>query len=64
LVRVGSIPTAISSAYGAGGEIFGLAIATLLASFIAMSYAELASKFPRELGGELVYGYVAFNRTV
>jgi amino acid transporter len=35
------------AAYGAGGEIFGLAIATLLASFIAMSYAEVASKFPR-----------------
>ena len=35
------------AAYGAGGEIFGLAIATVLASFIAMSYAELASKFPR-----------------
>jgi basic amino acid/polyamine antiporter, APA family len=50
------------AAYGAGGEIFGLAIATLLASFIAMSYAELASKFPRA-GGEIVYGYVAFNRT-
>jgi basic amino acid/polyamine antiporter, APA family len=33
------------AAYGAGGEIFGLA--TLLASFIAMSYAEVASKFPR-----------------
>ena len=51
------------AAYGAGGEIFGLAIATVLASFIAMSYAELASKFPRA-GGEIVYGYVAFNRTV
>jgi basic amino acid/polyamine antiporter, APA family len=35
------------AAYGAGGEIFGLAITTLLASFIAMSYAEVASKFPR-----------------
>jgi len=51
------------AAYGAGGEIFGLAIATVLASFIAMSYAELASKFPRA-GGEIVYGYVAFNRTI
>jgi APA family basic amino acid/polyamine antiporter len=40
------------AAYGAGGEIFGLAIATVLASFIAMSYAELASKFPRA-GGEI-----------
>lgn len=51
------------AAYGAGGEIFGLALATALASLIAMSYAELASKFPRA-GGEIVYGYVAFNRTV
>src|SRR5919112_5399337 len=51
------------AAYGAGGEIFGLAIATVLASFIAMAYAELASKFPRA-GGEIVYGYVAFNRTI
>jgi amino acid transporter len=51
------------AAYGAGGEIFGLAIATVLASFIAMSYAELASKLPRA-DGEIVYGYVAFNRTV
>jgi amino acid transporter len=51
------------AAYGAGGEVFGLAIATVLASFIAMAYAELTSKFPRA-GGEIVYGYVAFNRTV
>lgn len=49
--------------YGAGGEIFGLALGALLASFIALSYAELASKFPRA-GGEVVFGYVAFNRTV
>jgi len=35
------------AAYGAGGEIFGLAIATVLASFIAMAYAELASELPR-----------------
>jgi basic amino acid/polyamine antiporter, APA family len=32
------------AAYGAGGEIFGLAIATVLVSFVAMAYAELASK--------------------
>jgi APA family basic amino acid/polyamine antiporter len=51
------------AAYGAGGEIFGLAIATVLVSFVAMAYAELASKLPRA-GGEIVYGYVAFNRTV
>lgn len=51
------------AAYGAGGEVFGLAIATVLASFIATAYAELASKLPRA-GGEIVYGYVAFNRTI
>jgi len=51
------------AAYGAGGEIFGLAFATVLVSFVAMAYAELASKLPRA-GGEIVYGYVAFNRTV
>ncbi len=49
--------------YGAGGEIFGLALGALLAAFIALSYAELASKFPRA-GGEIVFGYLAFNRTV
>ena len=38
------------AAYGAGGEVFGLAIATVLASFIAMAYAELTSKFPRAGG--------------
>src|SRR5215211_4725850 len=47
------------AAYGAGGEIFGLAIATVLVSFVAMAYAELASKLPRA-GGEIVYGLVAF----
>ena len=49
--------------YGAGGEIFGLALGAVLAAFIALSYAELASTFPRA-GGEIVFGYLAFNRTV
>ena len=49
--------------YGAGGEIFGLALGAVLAAFIALSYAELASKFPRA-GGEIVFGYLGFNRTV
>lgn len=49
--------------YGAGGEIFGLAVATIFVAFIAMSYGELASKVPRA-GGEVVYGYLAFNRPV
>lgn len=47
--------------YGAGGEIFGLALATIIAVFIALSYAELATIFPRA-GGEVVYTYVAFDR--
>jgi len=47
-------------AYGAGGEIFGLTIAVVIAVFIAMSYAELATAFPRA-GGEVVYTYVAFG---
>lgn len=47
--------------YGAGGEIFGLAIATLLACGIALAYSELASTIPRA-GGEVVYAYTAFNR--
>lgn len=46
--------------YGAGGEIFGLAIATTIAVFIALSYAELATIFPRA-GGEIVYTYVAYG---
>jgi APA family basic amino acid/polyamine antiporter len=49
------------SQYGAGGEIFGLAIAAVFVSFVAMSYAELASALPRA-GGEVVYAYTAFNR--
>lgn len=49
--------------YGAGGVVFGLAIGAALATFIAMAYGELASKFPRA-GGEVVYGYLGFNRGV
>jgi amino acid transporter len=47
--------------YGAGGEIFGLALAGVLAVSVALSYAELASRFPRA-GGELVFAYAAFGR--
>lgn len=47
--------------YGAGGEIFGLIIATAIATLIALSYAELSTIFPRA-GGEVVYTYVAFGR--
>ncbi|GAA2017937.1 APC family permease [Pseudokineococcus marinus] len=47
--------------YGAGGEIFGLVVAALLASTVAMAYAELAAALPRA-GGEVVYAYTAFGR--
>jgi len=47
-------------AYGAGGEIFGLTIAVVIAVFIALSYAELSTIFPRA-GGEVVYTYAAFG---
>ncbi|HET8600535.1 MAG TPA: APC family permease [Segeticoccus sp.] len=47
--------------YGAGGEIFGLAVAAVFASFVAISYGELASTIPRA-GGEVVYAYAAYNR--
>jgi basic amino acid/polyamine antiporter, APA family len=63
LVAMGAAGIIGTSWIYTNGEIFGLAIATLLASFIAMSYAELASKFPRA-GGEIVYRYVAFDRTI
>ena len=48
--------------YGAGGEIFGLMVAVVIAVFIALSYAELSTTFPRA-GGEVVYTYVAFGKT-
>ncbi|WP_200900254.1 APC family permease [Rubrobacter aplysinae] len=51
------------SDYGAGGMIFGLALGAILAGLVALSYAELAAKFPRA-GGEVVYGYLGFNRRV
>jgi amino acid transporter len=47
--------------YGAGGEIFGLGIAGILATTVALAYAELAARFPRA-GGELVFAYAAFGR--
>lgn len=47
--------------YGAGGEIFGLALAGILAASVALAYAELAARFPRA-GGELVFAYAAFGR--
>ncbi|HBT48612.1 MAG: Amino acid transporter [Caldanaerobacter subterraneus] len=50
------------AAYGAGGEIFGFVVATVIASLIALAYAELSTVFPRA-GGEVVYTYVAFGKT-
>lgn len=53
--------SAFFAEYGAGGEIFGLALASVLAVSIALAYAELAGRFPRA-GGELVFAYAAFGR--
>lgn len=47
--------------YGAGGEIFGLALAMCLAIMASLSFAELATLFVRS-GGEVVFGYVAFGK--
>ncbi len=47
--------------YGAGGEIFGLCVASVLAILISLSFAELATLFPKS-GGEVVYGDVAFGK--
>ena len=47
--------------YGAGGEIFGMLAAAVLAILAALSFAELATIFVRS-GGEVVYGYVAFGK--
>jgi amino acid transporter len=41
--------------YGAGGEIFGLALAMCLAIMASLSFAELATLFVRS-GGEVVFG--------
>jgi len=48
--------------YGSGGEIFGILLATTFVAVVALTYAELASTFPRA-GGVVVYGYVAFDKT-
>ncbi|WP_210415244.1 MULTISPECIES: APC family permease [unclassified Corynebacterium] len=49
--------------YGAGGMIFGLALGTLLAACVALSYAKLTTLFPRA-GGEVVFGYTVLGRGV
>ena len=47
--------------YGAGGEIFGLALAMVFAILASLSFAELSTMFTRS-GGEIVYGYIAFKK--
>ena len=47
--------------YGAGGEIFGLLAASLLAIMVSLSFAELSTIYPKA-GGEVVYGYEAFGK--
>lgn len=48
--------------FGVGGTIIGMLLATAFASCIALAIAELSAAFPRA-GGEVVYSYIAFNRT-
>jgi APA family basic amino acid/polyamine antiporter len=47
--------------YGAGGEIFGIAVGGLLATCVSLAYAELAARFPRA-GGEIVFACAAYGR--
>lgn len=47
--------------YGAGGEIFGLVVAAILAILVSLSFAELATIYPRA-GGAVVYGLMAFGK--
>ena len=46
--------------YGPGGVTLGFFVATIMATFVAFSYAELASSIKRE-GGEIVFAYAAFG---
>jgi amino acid transporter len=49
--------------YGAGGMIFGLALGSLLAACVALSYAKLTELFPRA-GGEVVFSYTILGRSL
>lgn len=49
------------SSYGAGGVVFGMLLASLIAACIALAYGELVSQFPRA-GGEILYTFIAFNK--
>lgn len=55
--------SAFFSEYGAGGVVFGMLLACLLAACIALAYAELAAQFPRA-GGEILFTFIAYNRTL
>lgn len=55
--------SAFFAEYTAGGVIAGMLLASILACFIALAYAELASQFPRA-GGEILYSFIAYNRTL
>jgi amino acid transporter len=55
--------SAFFSEYGAGGVIFGMLLACVLAACIALAYAELAAQFPRA-GGEILFTFIAYNRTL
>jgi len=46
--------------YGPGGVVLGFSLATLMAVFVSLSYAELGSALKRE-GGEIVFAYAAFG---
>ncbi|HIW46471.1 MAG TPA: APC family permease [Candidatus Yaniella excrementigallinarum] len=53
--------SALFSEHGAGGVVLGLAVAVVLAAFVALAYAELTTAFPRA-GGEVVFSYIALGR--
>lgn len=53
--------SALFTEHGAGGVVFGLALAVVLAAFVALAYAELTTAFPRA-GGEVVFSYITLGR--
>ena len=50
LAQAGYTNSALFSEHGAGGVVLGLAIAVVLAAFVALAYAELTTAFPRAGG--------------
>src|SRR5690625_7168131 len=53
--------SALFSEHGAGGVVLGLAVAVVLAAFVALAYGELTTAFPRA-GGEVVFSSIALCR--